>query len=167
MSLPTDDKERKALPIWDGVIMYFPDVWAEVAKVSKAGNDQHNPGQPLHWARGKSTDQMNTAFRHMLDRGNGVHFNEMGNGTKVRHLAQAIWRLAAQLQLDIEADAARDAETFECVVQYVGETVANEDRWKNPASPCLYCRDGSGCSGPVGATWCVCTMCSRPRPRKS
>ena len=29
---------------------------AEVARVSKAGNDQHNPGQPLHWARDKSAD---------------------------------------------------------------------------------------------------------------
>ena len=31
MSLPTDDKARKALPIFTGFLMYFPDVPAAVA----------------------------------------------------------------------------------------------------------------------------------------
>jgi hypothetical protein len=100
--LPTDDKERKALPIWTGFVMYFPDVLAAVAEVSKKGNDQHNPGEPLHWAREKSTDQMNTAMRHMLDHGRGNRFDTDGS----RHLAKAIWRLCAELQTDIERDAA-------------------------------------------------------------
>lgn len=102
MTLPTDYAARKALPIWDGVIMYFPDVWAEIAKVSVAGNKQHNGDEKLHWAREKSTDQMNTAFRHMHDRGVGNHLDSDGT----RHLAKAIWRLCAQLQLDLEADIA-------------------------------------------------------------
>lgn len=46
MSLPTDPKARKALPITTGVLDYFPDALAAVAACSKAGNDQHNPGQP-------------------------------------------------------------------------------------------------------------------------
>lgn len=100
MGLPTDDKARKNLPIWDGVIMYFPDALLAVAAVSKAGNDQHNPGEPLHWAREKSTDQMNTAMRHMMDRGLGVGKDVDGQ----YHLAKAAWRLLAQLQLDIEAE---------------------------------------------------------------
>jgi Zn-finger nucleic acid-binding protein len=98
VTLPKEDKDRKALPIWTGCMMYFPDVWAEIAKVSKIGNDQHNPGQPLHWAREKSTDQMNTAFRHMLDHGAGNLFDVNGE----YHLAKAIWRLCAELQLTIE-----------------------------------------------------------------
>jgi len=101
MSLPNDDAARKALPIWDGVVMYFPDALAAVAAVSKAGNDQHNPGEPLHWARGKSMDQMNTAFRHMIDHGTGNRWD----GTE-RHLAKAAWRILAALQLDIEAERA-------------------------------------------------------------
>ena len=48
MGLPTDDKARKALPIWDGVVMYFPDSVAAVAEVSRLGNEQHNPGEKLH-----------------------------------------------------------------------------------------------------------------------
>ena len=99
MSLPTDDKARKALPIFDGVLMYFPDAIAAVAAVSKAGNDQHNPGQPLHWARGKSMDQMNTAVRHMMDHGTGVRQDVDGTW----HLAKAAWRILAELQLTIEA----------------------------------------------------------------
>jgi len=101
MSLPEDDAGRKALPIWDGVVMYFPDALAAIAQVSKYGNDQHNPGEPLHWARGKSMDQMNTAFRHMLDHGVG---NRYDDGGKTRHLAKAAWRILAALQLDIEGE---------------------------------------------------------------
>jgi Domain of unknown function (DUF5664) len=100
MSLPTDDKARKALPIFDGVLMYFPDAALAVAAVSKAGNDQHNPGEPLHWAREKSTDQMNTALRHMMDHGMGNSKDTDGTW----HLAKACWRLLAALQLAIEAE---------------------------------------------------------------
>jgi hypothetical protein len=98
VGLPTDAHARKALPIWTGFVMYVPDVLAAVAEVSRLGNEQHNPGEPLHWAREKSTDQMNTAFRHMLDHARGKRFDTDG----ARHLAKAIWRLCAELQLDIE-----------------------------------------------------------------
>lgn len=103
MSLPKDDKERKQIPIWGGVLMYFPDAIIEVAKVSQKGNDQHNPGQPLHWAREKSTDQLNTAMRHMMDHGTGTRKDSEGT----YHLAKAIWRLCAELQLLIEDEQVR------------------------------------------------------------
>lgn len=108
MSLPVGDADRKALPIWDGVIMYFPDALAAVAQVSKLGNDQHNPGEPLHWARGKSMDQMNTGFRHMVDHGTGTRYDD---GGKTRHLAKAAWRILAALQLDIEQERECQAAT--------------------------------------------------------
>lgn len=97
--LPTDAKERKGLPIYSGVLSYFPDAIAEVARVSKVGNDQHNPGQPLHWARGKSTDQMDAAVRHIVDNAAGVPADTDGT----YHLAKAAWRVLAELQLLIEA----------------------------------------------------------------
>lgn len=100
VGLPTDAAKRKALPIWSGVMMYFPDALAAVAEVSRIGNDQHNPGQPLHWDRAKSTDQMNTAIRHAIDYGVGVRYDVDG----ARHLAKAAWRLLAELQLDIEKE---------------------------------------------------------------
>lgn len=98
--LPTDNQARKDLPLWSFLMGYFPDAFVEVCKVAVAGNKQHNPGEPLHWARGKSTDQLNTAFRHLFDYGKGVKVDTDG----VYHLAKAIWRLSAQLQLDVEAD---------------------------------------------------------------
>lgn len=104
MSLPTDDKARKALPIFDGVLMYFPDALLAVAEVSRIGNDQHNPGQPLHWARGKSMNQYDTALRHMVDHRLGARYDS----DSARHLAKAAWRVLAALQLDIEAEAAEN-----------------------------------------------------------
>ena len=100
--LPTDPKERKAIPLYTFLTQYFPDALIELVKVSVAGNDQHNPGQPLHWARSKSTDQLNTAMRHLLDHGMGNQVDT--DGTK--HLAKAAWRIMAELQLNIEANRA-------------------------------------------------------------
>lgn len=98
--LPTDDKARKALPIFTYVTEYFPDALIEECRVAVIGNAQHNPGEPLHWVREKSTDHFNTAFRHMFDHKRGSVKDVDG----AYHLAKAIWRLKAALQLQIEAD---------------------------------------------------------------
>ena len=100
--LPTDPKERKDVPIGTGFFDYFPAAIAEVARVSKAGNDQHNPGQPIHWARGKSTDQFDTIMRHLMERGSRDVDGQ-------RHTAKAAWRIMALLQLELEADGAPTA----------------------------------------------------------
>jgi hypothetical protein len=91
----TDAAERKGLPLFSGVIAYFPLALLEVARVSRIGNDQHNPGQPLHWARDKSTDQLDSACRHIADHAQG----EVKDNDGSYHLAKAIWRLSAELQL--------------------------------------------------------------------
>ena len=93
--LPTDPQERKGIPITTGVLDYFPLAIAEVAKCSKAGNDQHNPGQPLHWAKGKSTDHADCIPRHLIDRGT---FDTDG----IRHSAKLAWRALALLQIELE-----------------------------------------------------------------
>lgn len=81
-----------------GVLDYFPLAIAEVAKVSKQGNDQHNPGQPLHWARDKSSDHPDCIGRHMIERG-------MLDTDGQRHTAKAAWRMLALLQEEMEAAA--------------------------------------------------------------
>lgn len=93
--LPTDAKERKDTPIATGVLDYFPLALAEVARVSKAGNDQHNPGQPLHWAKGKSTDHADSLVRHLLERGTI-------DSDGMRHTAKVAWRALALLQTELE-----------------------------------------------------------------
>lgn len=66
-SLPADSQERKDTPVFSGCIMYFPAALAGVARHSKRGNDKHNPGQPLHHARGKSMDHSDCVTRHSMD----------------------------------------------------------------------------------------------------
>lgn len=97
--MKSEAQERKDTPVFSGVLKYFPDAIKEVAKVSKAGNDQHNAGQPLHWAREKSTDQLDCCARHLID-----HSLNKFDTDGQRHLAKLAWRALAQLQLDLEED---------------------------------------------------------------
>jgi hypothetical protein len=89
--------DRKAAPIVTGCLDYFPDALLEVAMLSNIGNDQHNPGEPLHWARGKSGDEADTCVRHLLARGTR-------DTDKVRHSTKLAWRALANLQKEIEAE---------------------------------------------------------------
>lgn len=98
--LPSDPKERKEFPLWSGLFKYFPDALVAVSHVSFVGNQQHNPGQPLHWARGKSMDQEDTMLRHLLE----SEFVDGGIDTDGQlHSVKAAWRALAKAQLDIEA----------------------------------------------------------------
>lgn len=89
---------RKCMPIFSGVISYFPDALLEVSKVSKAGNDQHSPGEPLHWDRSKSTDELDALTRHLVDHAKGNEFDYDG----IRHMAKVCWRSLAYLQKELE-----------------------------------------------------------------
>ena len=103
MGLPTEAAARKGLPVVTGVLDYFPDALAAVAACSKAGNDQHNPGQPLHWSRGKSTDHADCIGRHLIERGTV-------DSDGIRHSAKLAWRALALLQLEVEAVQAVEAK---------------------------------------------------------
>lgn len=98
--LPHDSAERKRIPLGTGVIDYFSAALAEVAKVSFAGNEKHNPGQPLHWSRGKSGDHADCMLRHFVDRGT------IDPNTHVRATAEMAWRALAILQEEMEAAGA-------------------------------------------------------------
>jgi hypothetical protein len=65
--MPTDAKERKRIPIYSGFLRYFPRAVAAVAELSRIGNDQHNPGKPLHWDRSKSGDEADALMRHLME----------------------------------------------------------------------------------------------------
>lgn len=94
--LPTESAVRKTLPVATGVLDYFPAALAEVARVSKAGNDKHNPGEALHWARGKSSDHADCILRHLIDRG------ALDPEDGMRHSAKVAWRALALLQEELE-----------------------------------------------------------------
>lgn len=97
MILPTDAQERKKIPIVSGVLDYFPLAIAEIAKCSLNSNEQHNPGQELHWDRTKSTDHVDCIGRHLIDRGK---FDTDGQ----RHSAKLAWRALAMLQIELEKE---------------------------------------------------------------
>lgn len=92
-ALATDSAARKATPICSGVLDYFPLALAAVARLSKVGNDKHNPGQSLHWSRDKSTDHADCIMRHMIDRGT------IDPDSGELHEVGVAWRALAQLQL--------------------------------------------------------------------
>jgi len=104
MSLPADSKARKNLPIMAGCMDYFPEALLAVAELSVYGNDKHNPGQPLHWSKDKSSDHADCCVRHLMERGKMDY--SYGKDKPVRHSAAAAWRALANLQIEIEADRA-------------------------------------------------------------
>ena len=94
-----DEKEdRKKIPVYSGVINYFPDAIKEVAKCSYAGQQQHNPDKPLSWDRSKSGDELDALMRHLIDAGT---IDTDG----VRHSAKVAWRALANLQKEIENES--------------------------------------------------------------
>lgn len=96
-TLPTGAADRKKYPVATGVLDYFPDSIVALAELSQRGNDQHNLGQKLHWARGKSGDEDDTCIRHFLQRGT---LDTDG----IRHTVKFVWRAMAILQKEIEAE---------------------------------------------------------------
>lgn len=95
--VPPPPTPRKTMPIGTGVLDYFPDALRAVAHCSFVGNEQHNPGQPLHWNRELSTDEADALIRHFLERGTV-------DTDGVRHSAKVAWRALALLQKEIEAE---------------------------------------------------------------
>lgn len=154
MTLPSNASERKALPITTGVLDYFPDALAAVAEVSKKGNDQHNPGQPLHWSKDKSTDHADCIVRHLIDRGT----LDTDGG---RHSAKVAWRALALLQIEIENERAAEfverpatafhpfpSEALEAAARATGSEVVHE-------ADCPACAAGlrRGDPGPDFPAW--------------
>lgn len=99
--MPDDPAARKRVPLCSGLLDYFPDALAAVAEVSFAGNEKHNPGQPLHHARGKSNDHSDCIMRHLTERGGR-------DGMGARHSALMAWRALALLQEELEAELGLD-----------------------------------------------------------
>jgi hypothetical protein len=90
-----EHQRRKERPLARGLLAYFPDALAEVANVSRVGNEQHNPGQPMHWAYGKSMDHADCVARHLIDAGT---LDKDG----LSHSAKVAWRALALLQTELE-----------------------------------------------------------------
>ena len=97
--LPENDIERGEILLATCLLDYFPNACAAVALHSAKSNDKHNPGQPPHWARDKSTDHRNKIARHLIDAGG---FDKDGN----RHSVALAWRGLALLEDELIAEGA-------------------------------------------------------------
>ena len=98
MTLPTDSKARKDIPMVRGCLDYFPQALAEVARLSQAGNTKHNgPDAPLRWSREKSSDHADCILRHLVDRGT------VDPEDGILHDVKVAWRALAMAQLALEA----------------------------------------------------------------
>ena len=94
-NIPTEATERKKFPLATGFIDYFPLAIIAVSELSRIGNEQHNPGAPLHWDRSKSGDESDALMRHFIERGTV-------DTDGVRHSTKVAWRALALLQKELE-----------------------------------------------------------------
>jgi hypothetical protein len=94
--IDADSATRKTFPMFSGLLAYFPDALAEVARLSYLGNEKHNPGEPMHHARGKSTDHADCIARHLVNHG--------GFDGDTRESAALAWRALALLQEELEKE---------------------------------------------------------------
>lgn len=102
MPLPKDAASRKQYPMYEGLLKYFPDALAAVSHLSWVGNEQHNPGEPLHWAKEKSTDQPDCIIRHLVDA-----LQAQNESEKEAALVAVAWRALALLQTHFDKKAER------------------------------------------------------------
>ena len=84
---------RKDMPVYSGVLTYFPNAIKYISKVSKAGNDQHHPGKTLFWDKEKSNDHTDALVRHLID-----HSEEPLDDDGIYHLGKVAWRALAELE---------------------------------------------------------------------
>ena len=92
-----EQTDRKKIPLFSGVIKYFPAALVEVAKTSWMGNQQHHPDKNLHWDRSKSADELDALTRHLFQSGT---IDVDG----IKHSAKVAWRALANLQKELEEE---------------------------------------------------------------
>lgn len=97
MKIPNE--KRKEYPVYSGFLTYFPDAIMLVANHSWKANQKHNPGEPLHWDKTKSSDEKDALVRHLIDYAKGEHTDEDGLEVDVA----IAWRAMANLQRRIDS----------------------------------------------------------------
>jgi hypothetical protein len=96
--------ERKECAMSRGLLAYFPDALALLARHSVRMNEKHNPGEPVHWAREKSTDHEDCIVRHSA----AIAVDpDSKDGDAAYHIICRLWRAAAAVQIWAEAKQAK------------------------------------------------------------
>jgi len=91
-------ERRKKTPMYSGLLAYFPDALALVARNSMVGHVQHNPPNTgMYWDRTKSADEMDAMIRHMAD-----HSKDPYDADGTLHMSKVAWRALAFVQKFLE-----------------------------------------------------------------
>jgi len=96
--------DRKEYPLFTGWLRYFPHAHAAASRCSHIANEQHNPGEPVHWDKSKSIGEGNELLRHLLQAGTR-------DADGQRHSVKVLWRAAELVEREILAEIA--AGTYE------------------------------------------------------
>lgn len=152
--LPTDAKARKAAPLYSGFVCYFPDGMVAVAMLSHDANEQHNPGEPVHWAKEKSTDEKDALMRHLVDpvsTGGDIYDTD-----RHLHATKKAWRAMADLQRLLESGVPVKAQFVYTSEQEAAIRAAGGDPgfWSRitspPPKPVAFEVDSVSRKGPAG-----------------
>ena len=124
---PLTADERKARPVYSGVLRYFPLALLEIARVSYVGSQQHHTG-PMRWDRSKSPDEADALVRHLLQAG------ELDTDG-LRHSAKMAWRALALLEKELEAESGASGAQEMAPARTLNARVAHDER-HGLAEPC-------------------------------
>lgn len=98
VTLDVSASERKGYPLYSGLIAYFPNALAEVAKVSQVGAIQHGQ-DPKDIFRDLSKvsvkGDLDAMMRHLLDAG-------YTDTDGLRHTAKLAWRALSALEEELK-----------------------------------------------------------------
>lgn len=91
------NEEKKMRRVFTGMLKYFPNACLEVGYVSFIANEQHNPGEPMHWDKSKSIGEGDEIVRHLMA-------EETFDTDGARHRGKAAWRALELLEREILAE---------------------------------------------------------------
>jgi hypothetical protein len=149
MTLPTDYNARKAFPLLTFLTAYMPDAIEALVHLSIQGNVQHEiatpklqpfylPGDRIAWDRSKSTEETETAMRHLWDHMRGKRSESPDNlydSDGILHIVKTAWRALAEAQKTIEAERKREASrgvNAACDAACELRGAAHEERVRSP-----------------------------------
>ena len=92
--LDGDSATRKTAPMATGLLHYFPNACAEIARHSARSNEKHNPGEPVHWSFDQSADHIDCVVRHAARAG-------LFDSDGARESTCLAWRALANLETEL------------------------------------------------------------------